>query len=166
MAGYGTQHKLSRVRRPRVHITYDVQVGDATERKELPMVVGVLADLSGHRQEPLPPLKDRKFVGLEGENFDDVMRAMTPRVEFAVENKLADGTGRLPVALAFRGMEDFSPASIARQVPALQTLLDSRSRLIDLLAKLDGNDGLADELRKAVAGDGLTRIRAELSKGD
>jgi type VI secretion protein, VC_A0107 family len=144
------QHKLDRVRPPRVQITYDVETGGAIQKKELPFVVGVMADLSGKPAEPLPPLKQRKFVEIDRDNFNDVMYAAKPRVAFQVENKLANDGTKLNIELNFRSMEDFEPVNIVKQVEPLRKLLEARSRLRDLLAKLDGNDSLDALLREVV----------------
>src|SRR6202142_4274755 len=126
MAKASTQHKLDRVRPPRVHVTYDVEVGDAIELKELPFVMGVLGDFTGQPTEPLPRLRDRKFVEVNPDNFDSVLEGMKPHLSFAVENKLSDepDAANLKVNLNFKSMEDFEPENVARQVPALKQLLD------------------------------------------
>jgi type VI secretion system protein ImpB len=137
-----TQHKLDRVRPPRVQITYDVEIGDAIQVKELPLVVGILADLSGKRAEALPALKARKFVEIDRDNFDEVMDSIAPRAAIQVDNRLADDDTKLNVELVFRSMDDFEPVSIVKQVKPLARLLEARSRLRDLMTKLDGNDEL------------------------
>src|SRR5437660_11535398 len=126
MARESTQHKLDRVRSPRVHITYDVEVGGAIELKELPFVIGVLGDRTGQPQQPLPKLKERKFVEVNPDNFDTVLEGMKPHLAFAVENKLSDDPGRpqLKVDLRFKKMDDFEPANVAKQVKPLKELLD------------------------------------------
>ncbi len=153
MAGkQSLQHKLDRVRAPRVQITYDVEVGGAVESKEIPFVVGVLADLSGKPDEPLPKLKDRKFVEIDRDNFDNVLAAMKPRVAFKVDNKLTDDDTKIAVELRFKSMDDFHPERIAQQVEPLRKLVEARTKLSDLLNKLDGNDKL-DELLQGVISD-------------
>jgi type VI secretion system protein ImpB len=145
------QHVLSRVRRPRVQITYDVETGDAIEKKELPFVVGILADLSGVPSEPLPKLKDRKFVEIDRDNFNDVMGAIAPRLPIRVKNRLKPEDGdMLNVELTFRRLDDFNPANLVEQVSALRKLYEGRQRLRDLLTKLDGNDELDALLRQVV----------------
>ncbi len=134
------QHKLDRVRSPRVQITYDVEIGDAIEMKEIPFVVGVLGDLSGKPDEPLPQLKDRKFVEIDRDNFDKVLEGMKPRLAFKVDNKLTDDDTKMAVELRFKSMDDFHPERVAQQIEPLRKLLDARQRLSDLLNKLDGND--------------------------
>jgi len=153
MAGkQSLQHKLDRVRAPRVQITYDVEVGGAMEMKEIPFVVGVLADLSGKQDEPLPKLKDRKFVEIDRDNFNNVLAAMKPRVAFKVDNKLTDDDTKMAVDLRFKSLDDFHPERIAQQVEPLRKLVEARTKLSDLLNKLDGNDKL-DELLQGVMSD-------------
>ncbi len=132
----GTQHRLGRKdSKPRVHITYDVQVGDATEHKELPFVLGVLADLAGDNENH-PPLREREFADINRDNFDVVMDRIAPRLTFGVDSTLPGHTDeRIPVDITFRRMADFEPDNIARQVPALARLLDLRERLKSLLAR-------------------------------
>lgn len=137
-----TQQKLSRVRRPRVQITYEVQIGDAMEKVELPFVTGVLADLSGQRKEPLPPLRDRRFTEIDRDNFTDVMVKAAPRVALKVPNRLTGEDNKLAVELNFKSMDDFSPGRVAEQVEPLKELLDMRRRLEQLLSKMEGNDKL------------------------
>ena len=136
------QHKLDRVRRPRVQITYDVETGGAMRKVELPFVVGVLADLSGQPSSPLRPLKERKAVNIDRDNFDDVLSKSTPRVAMKVQNRLTDEDSKLAVELNFKKMDDFDPARIAEQVPALKKLLEMRLELTQLLSKMEGNDKL------------------------
>lgn len=143
------QHKLDRVRSPRVHITYDVEIGDAIEMKEIPFVVGILADLSGKPEEPLPRLKDRKFLEIDRDNFDNVLQGMRPRLAYKVDNKLTGDDTRIGVDLKFKSIDDFHPERVVEQVEPLRKLLDARTRLSDLLSKLDGNDKL-DELLQNV----------------
>jgi len=144
------QHKLDRVRRPRVQITYDVETGGAMESKELPFVVGVMADLSGSPAEPLKPIKERKFTPIDRDNFDEVLEKATPRVAFRVDNRLTDDDNQLNVELNFKSMDDFEPAAVARQVPALKELLDIRSELKELLSKMEGNDKLESLLNDVI----------------
>jgi type VI secretion system protein ImpB len=148
MARQSAQHKLDRVRPPRVQITYDVEVGGAIEIKELPFVVGVLGDFTGNPEQPLPKLKDRKFVEVNPDNFDSVLEGMKPHLSFAVENKLSDepDAPQLKVDLKFRKMEDFEPANVAKQVKPLKEMLDLRTRLSDLRGSLQGNDKLKSEI--------------------
>src|SRR5229473_4195681 len=125
MAKVSTQHKLDRVRPPRVHVTYDVEIGDAIELKELPFVMGVLGDFTGQPVEPLARLKDRKFVEVNPDNFDSVLESMKPHLAFSVENKLSDDAeaGQIKADLNFKSLEDFEPEQVARQVKPLRELL-------------------------------------------
>ena len=151
MARESTQHKLDRVRSPRVHITYDVEIGDAIEMKELPFVMGVLADLSGKPDAPLPRLRDRKFVEIDRDNFNDVLKGMKPRLAFRVDNKLTDDDTKLGVELRFQNIDDFSPERVAEQVEPLKKLIEVRQQLKGLLAKTDGNDRLAERLQEIIS---------------
>jgi type VI secretion system protein ImpB len=150
MARESTQHKLDRVRSPRVHITYDVEIGDAIEMKELPFVMGVLADLSGKPDAPLPRLRDRKFVEIDRDNFNDVLKGMKPHLAFRVDNKLTDDDTKLGVELRFQNLDDFSPERVAEQVEPLKKLMEVRQQLKGLLAKTDGNDRLAERLQEII----------------
>jgi len=140
------QKKLDRVRRPRVQITYDVETGGAMEKKELPFVVGVLADLSGAPKAALKPLKDRKMVSIDRDNFNDVLAGATPRVAMKVQNKLTDEDTKMAVELNFKHLDDFEPAKVAQQVPALKELLEMRQRLTYLQGKMEGNDKVEELL--------------------
>jgi type VI secretion system protein ImpB len=167
MARESTQHKLDRVRSPRVHITYDVEVGDAIELKELPFVVGVLGDFTGQPIDPLPKLKDRKFVEVNPDNFDSVLEGMKPHLSFAVENKLSDEVDapNLKINLAFKSMDDFEPENVAQQIKPLKELLDLRTRLADLRGSLQGNDKLEELLLEAVGNtEKLDKLKGEISK--
>lgn len=145
------QHKLDRVRAPRVHLTYDVEIGDAIEMKEIPFVVGVLGDLSGKPDEPLPRLKDRKFVEIDRDNFNKVLEGMKPRLAYRVDNKLSDDDTKLAVELRFKSMDDFHPERVAAQVEPLRKMVEARQKLSDLLNKLDGNDKLDELLQGVIA---------------
>jgi type VI secretion system protein ImpB len=151
MARESTQHKLDRVRPPRVHITYDVEIGDAIEMKELPFVAGVLADLSGKPDEPLPRLRDRKFVEIDRDNFNAVLKGMKPRLAFRVDNKLTDDDTKLAVELRFNNLDDFEPERVAQQVEPLRKLIEVRRQLSSLLAKTDGNDKLSEQLQQMIS---------------
>ena len=155
------QHKLDRVRPPRVHITYDVELGDAIENKELPFVLGVMADLSGKPDEPLPRLRDRKFLEIDRDSFDDVMKGMKPRLAFQVDNKLTDDNTKMGVELRFNRIEDFEPEQVARQVEPLAKLIEVRRQLTGLLAKADGNDRLNEKLREIISN---TELAEKLAK--
>src|SRR5438128_1136524 len=136
------QHKLDRVRRSRVQITYDVETGGAMKKVELPFVVGVLADLSGQPKQPLKPLKERKAVFLDRDNFNDVLAKAGPRLAVRVANQLTDPNSKLAVELQFKHMDDFEPARVAEQIGPLKELLDMRQELTQLLARMEGNDKL------------------------
>lgn len=146
------QEKLGRVRKPRVHITYDVETGGAIEMKELPFIVGIMANLSGQPEDPdsVPPLKERKFTEIDRDNFGDIMNKAQPRCVVNVPNRLAGDGETTSVELTFDSIDDFLPNRIVEQVPALKELLESRQRLSDLKSKLDGNDPLAKLLNSAV----------------
>ena len=146
-----TQHKLDRVRAPRVQITYDVEVGDSIEMKEIPFVVGVLGDFSGNPDEPLPKVKDRKFVEIDRDNFNKVLEGMKPRAAFRVDNKLTNDDSKIAVELKFKSMDDFHPESIVQQVDPLRKLAETRKKLSDLLGKLDGNDKLEELLQDVIS---------------
>lgn len=150
MATDSLQHKLDRVRRPRVQISYDVETGGAMEKKELPFVVGVVADLSGHPKDAPKPLKERKFVPIDRDNFNEVLDKAAPRVAFKVQNELTDQNTELAVELNFRNLRDFDPAQVASQVPALKEILDIRSQLSQLLGKMEGNDKLEQMLNEVL----------------
>src|SRR5690606_18785601 len=140
------QKRLEKVRPPRVQLTYDVEKGDAIEQKEIPFVVGVLGDLSGQPEQPLPRLKDRKFVNIDLDNFDDVLEGVAPRAVFRVPNKISDEGGEFAVDLKFKSIDDFRPESVVEQVEPLRKLLEARSKLADLRNKLAGNEKLEDLL--------------------
>jgi type VI secretion system protein ImpB len=170
MGRESTQHKLDRVRSPRVQITYDVEIGGAIELKELPFVVGVLGDFTGQPEQPLAKLKERKFVEVNPDNFDTVLEGMKPHLSFNVENKLSEepDAPNLKVDLKFTKMEDFEPQNVARQVKPLKELLDLRTRLSDLRGSLQGNDKLEEALLESVGNaDKLEKLKGEIKgKGD
>jgi len=156
------QKQISRVRPPRVHITYDVETGGAIEKREIPFVVGVMADLSGQPEKPLPALKDRKFVEIDKDTFDRVMGQINPRLVFKVDNRLSEDDTRLGVELRFRGMDDFQPAAVAKQIPPLRKLLEARNALNNLRTMLIGNDKLESVLQEVLnSTEALRRIEAE-----
>jgi len=165
MAKESTQHKLDRVRPPRVQITYDVETGGAIEVRELPFTVGVLGDFTGMPEQPLPKLKERRFVEVTPDNFDNVLESMKPHLSFAVENKLSDESdaGQLKVDLHFKSLEDFEPEQVARQVKPLRELLELRTRLNDLKGTLQTNDKLDEALLDAVSQtDKLSKLKTEV----
>ncbi len=167
MARESVHKKLERVRPPRVHVTYDVEVGGAIEVKELPFVMGVMADLSGQPREPLARMKDRRFVEITPDNFDSVLESFKPHLAFGVDNKLSEdpNAGQLKVDLDFKSMDDFEPTNVAKQVKPLKELLDLRTKLSDLRGALQGNDKL-DELLMDAAGntDKLNRLKKEIGE--
>ncbi|HKF55842.1 MAG TPA: type VI secretion system contractile sheath small subunit [Blastocatellia bacterium] len=144
------QHKLDRVRPPRVHITYDVELGGAIEQKELPFVIGVIGDFSGKPDQPLPRIKERKFIEVDRDNFDQVLAGMKPRLALRVDNKLANDESKMRVELRFNSLEDFEPDKVVNQVEPLRKLVEARRRLSDLLSKMDGNDKLEELLQEVI----------------
>ncbi len=166
MPAESTQHKLDRIRSPRVHLTYDVEVGGAIQMKELPFVVGVLADLSGKPDEPLPKMKDRKFIEIDRDNFNKVLAGMKPRLAYQVDNTLQDDGSKLNVELRFQSMDDFEPEQVVRQVEPLRKLLEARNRLVNLRDKMDGNDTLEALLQDVVnSTDALKKLSDETGRG-
>ena len=161
------QKKLNRVRKPRVHITYDVETEGATVTKELPFVVGVIGDFSGKSYEPLKPVRDRKFTQIDRDNFDDVMRRMTPGAQFKVDNTLTGGDSQMSVELRFKSMEDFEPAAVVDQVEPLRKLLAVRNKLRDLMAKVDRSEELEGLLEQVLQNtDKLASLASELDAGN
>jgi type VI secretion system protein ImpB len=144
------QKKIGRVRPPRVQITYDVEIGDAIEKRDLPFVVGVLADLSGMPNKPLPPIAKRKFVAIDRDNVNDVMKKIGPRLAFKVPNRLDEDDTNIPVELNFESMDDFQPARIANQVTPLRKLLERRNSLANLRSSLIGNEKLDNLLQEMI----------------
>lgn len=157
------QKRLEKVRPPRVQLSYDVEVGDAIEQKEIPFVTGVIGDFTGKQDpdSPLPRLKDRKFVNVDLDNFDDVMAGMAPKATYRVKNKLGEGGGEFAVNLAFKSMDDFRPEAVVQQVEPLRKLLEARTKLSDLRNKLAGNEKLED-----ILGDVLTNTEKLQQLGD
>jgi type VI secretion system protein ImpB len=151
------QKKVGRVRPPRVHITYDVQVGDAIEKRDLPFVVGVLADLSGMPDKPLPPIAKRKFTAIDRDNVNDVMKKIGPRLAFKVPNRLNEDDTKLNVELRFESMDDFLPAKVAQQVTPLRKLLELRNSLANLRSSLIGNEKLESLLQEVIQNQELLR---------
>lgn len=144
------QHKIDRVRPPRVQITYDVEVGGAIELKELPFVIGVMGDFTGKPEEPLPAFKNRKFVEVDPDNFNQVMAGMKPRLAFTVDNKLQEDGGKMGVELKFNDIDDFTPDNIVQQVEPLRKLVEARQKLGDLRSKMDGNEKLESFLEEVI----------------
>ena len=149
-----SQKFIARNRAPRVQIEYDVELYGAQKKVQLPFVMGVMADLSGKPEEPLPPVADRKFLEIDVDNFDARMKAMKPRVAFQVENTLT-GEGNLPVDITFESMDDFSPAAVARKVDGLDKLLEARTQLANLITYMDGKTGAEELIAKVLADPAL-----------
>ncbi|MCI0365249.1 MAG: type VI secretion system contractile sheath small subunit [Phycisphaerales bacterium] len=155
--------KLKRVRKPRVHITYEVETEGAMVVKELPFVVGVMGDYSGNPSEPLKPLKDRKFIQIDRDNFNDVMSRLTPGLNLKVENTLKGDGGELGIELKFKSMDDFLPANVAKQVEPLRKLMETRNKLRDLQTKVDRSDELENVLERILQDtDELKKASSEL----
>jgi type VI secretion system protein ImpB len=155
--------KLKRVRKPRVHITYEVETEGAVVEKELPFVVGVLGDFSGNPTEPLKPLKDRKFVQIDRDNLNDVMARMTPGLNMRVENTLKGDGSEMPVQLKFNAMDDFEPVNVVKQVEPLRKLLETRDKLRDLVSKIDRSQDLENVLEQVLQNtDELKKLSKDL----
>jgi len=154
--------RKARVRPPRVHITYEVETGDAMQLKELPFVLGVMSDLSGQPKEALPRLADRKFVEIDRDNFNDVLKSVRPRVAMRVQNRLTDEETDLSVELEFEKLSDFDPGSVATQVAPLRELLELRGQLKDLLSRMEGNDRLENMLAEVIDN---AQVREKLAQG-
>jgi type VI secretion system protein ImpB len=142
--------KLGRVRKPRVHISYEVETEGATVERELPFVMGVLGDFAGDPSEPLKPVAERKFVQIDRDNFNDVMARIAPGLNLKVDNTLADDGSQMSVSLKFRSMEDFEPQNVAQQVPALKAMLETRAKLRDLMSKADRSEELEQLLEQVL----------------
>ena len=156
MSKSSSQKHLARNRAPRVQIEYDVELYGAEKQVELPFIMGVMADLSGKPKEALPPVADRKAMEIDAENFDDRLKAATPRVAFRVPNTLT-GEGELSVDLEFESMEDFSPAAVAEKVEPLKKLLEARTQLANLLTYMDGKTGAEDLIARTLRDPELLR---------
>jgi type VI secretion system protein ImpB len=155
--------KLKRVRKPRVHITYEVETEGAEILRELPFVVGILGDFSGDPTDPLRPLAERKFIQIDRDNFNEVMARMTPGLNIRVANKLADDGSEMAVALKFNSIEDFEPGRVADQVPALKALLETRNKLRDLMSKVDRSEQLESLLEQILKNENeLKSLSGEL----
>jgi len=152
--GDSVQKRLTKVRPPRVQMTYDVEIGDAMENKELPFVVGVVGDFGGNSEVEKKRLKDRKFVSIDSDNFDEVLGGVAPVARFQVANQLKDDDTSLNVELRFKAMDDFRPEAVVRQVEPLAKLLEARTKLADLRNKLAGNEKLEDILSEVLNNTG------------
>ncbi len=153
--------KLARVRKPRVHITYEVETEGAEVLRELPFVVGILGDFSGDPTQQLRPLSERKFIQIDRDNFNEVMARMTPGLNLRVANKLADDGSEMAVGLKFNAIEDFEPARVAEQVPALRALLETRNKLRDLMSKIDRSEELENLLEQVLTNESELKSLSE-----
>ena len=145
--------KLKRVRKPRVHITYEVETEGAEILRELPFVLGIMGDFSGDPTQQLRPLSERKFIQIDRDNFNEVMARMTPGLNLRVDNKLADDGSQMAVSLKFNSIDDFEPARVAEQVPALKALLETRNKLRDLMSKVDRSEQLESLLEQILTNE-------------
>ncbi len=156
--------KLSRVRKPRVHITYDIETENASLKKELPFVLGVMGDFAGQNTSDLKPLKDRRFIQIDRDNFDDVLKKMSPSLSFNVDNKLKNDDSSFQVDLQFQSLKDFEPAAIVNQVEPLRKLMETRNKLRDLMTKVDRSEELEDVLEAVLNNtDNLAKLAGELN---
>ena len=158
-----SQKFIARNRAPRVQIEYDVELYGAEKKVQLPFVMGVMSDLSGKSEEPLPPVADRKFLEIDVDNFDDRMRSMKPRAAFSVPNTLT-GQGNMAVDITFESMDDFSPAAIARKVEPLRKLLEARTQLSNLMTYMDGKTGAEELISKVMQDPALLKSLASAPK--
>jgi type VI secretion system protein ImpB len=163
VAKQSSQKFIARNRAPRVQIEYDVEVYGSEKKVQLPFVMGVMADLSGKPEKPLPPVADRKYLEIDIDNFDQRLKAMMPRVAFAVPNTLT-GEGNLQVDLTFESMDDFSPAAIARKVEPLRKLLETRTQLSNLMTYMDGKSGAEDLVGKMLRDPSLLQTLGSVPK--
>ena len=153
--------KLARVRKPRVHITYEVETEGAEILRELPFIVGILGDFSGDPTQALRPLSERKFIQIDRDNFNEVMARMTPGLNLRVANKLADDGSEMAVGLKFNAIDDFEPARVAEQVPALKALLETRNKLRDLMSKVDRSEELESLLEQVLTNESELKSLSE-----
>jgi type VI secretion system protein ImpB len=166
MSSASIHDKLSRVRKPRVHITYEVETEGARVLRELPFVMGILGDFSGKPTQPLKPLKDRKFIQIDRDNFDEVMARMTPGLQFRVANTLKGDGSEMALNLKFDALEDFDPGRVVQQVEPLRKLLETRDKLRDLLTKIDRSDELETLLERILKSDEeIKKLSEELGAG-
>jgi len=162
-----TQKKTGRVRKPRVHITYDVHIGDAIEKTELPFIVGVMGDFSGDPTANIRPLKERKFIQIDIHTFDDVMKKFNAGLNLQVPNTMLDDGSEMAVQLKFESLEDFSPARVAQQVKPLKKLLETRQQLTELINKIDRSDDLGNLLETVLTdSEALKKLSDELKLSD
>ena len=166
MAKQSSQKFIARNRAPRVQIEYDVETYGAQKKVQIPFVMGVLADLAGKREDPLPPIEDRKMLTIDVDNFDSRMKALKPRVAFAVPNTLT-GEGDLKVDITFENLDDFSPAAVARKVAGLDKLLEARTQLANLVTYMDGKGGAEQLIARAIKDESLLQaLASQAKKGD
>lgn len=159
--------KIKRVRKPRVHITYEVETNGAVQEKELPFVMGVMGDYSGDNTENKKPLKDRKFSQIDRDNFNEVMRNVAPKLDLKVTNTLEADGSEMALSLAFTNMEDFEPQNIVANVDPLKKLMETRNKLRDLLTKADRSDELESLLEEVLSStEALTALQGELGKDE
>jgi type VI secretion system protein ImpB len=166
MAKESSQKFIARNRAPRVQIEYDVELYGAEKKIQLPFVMGVMADLAGKPEEPLPAVADRKFMEFDVDNFDDRMKAMKPRAAFRVENTLTDEGGEMNVDLTFDSMDDFSPAAVAKKVDSLNQLLEARTQLANLVTYMDGKSGAEELIAKAINDPALMQSLVSAPKAE
>ncbi len=155
--------KLKKVRKPRVHITYDVETEGAAVKKELPFVIGVTGDFSGHNTQDLKPLKDRRFIQIDRDNYNDILKRMNPKLDIQVENTLSDDDSEIAVNLSFKSLDDFEPAAIVNQVEPLKQLMETRNKLRDLMTKVDRSEDLENILEEVLNNTAsLDKLASEL----
>lgn len=158
---------LKRVRKPRVHITYDVETEGRVIKKELPFVVGVVGDFSGDNTKNTKPLKDRRFIQIDRDNFNDVLKRMNPQMSFKVDNTLTNDNSQIGVDLSIKSMSDFEPAAIVNQVSPLKSLMDTRNKLRDLMTKIDRSEELENILEDVLNNtEKLQELANDLDMGE
>jgi type VI secretion system protein ImpB len=166
MAKQSAQKFIARNRAPRVQIEYDVEVYGAEKKVQLPFIMGVMSDLSGKPAEDLPSVEDRSYLEIDVDNFDSRLKSMKPRVAFSVPNTLSDDGGDLMVDVTFESMDDFSPAAVARKVDGLKDILDTRTKLANLVTYMDGKSGAEDLIAKAIDDPALLQALASKANDD
>ncbi|MBL1276977.1 MAG: type VI secretion system contractile sheath small subunit [Ectothiorhodospiraceae bacterium] len=158
--------KLKRVRKPRVHITYDVETNGAVSEKELPFVMGVMGDYSGDNTENKKSLKDRKFSQIDRDNFNEIMEKTAPKLDLKVQNTMSDDGSEMGVNLEFNSMEDFEPHKIVDQIEPLKKLMETRDKLRDLLSKADRSEELENVLEDILSNtEAMASLSNELGAG-
>ena len=155
--------KLKRVRKPRVHITYDLETNGTSVEKEIPFVMGVMGDYSGDNTEGKKSLKERKFSQIDRDNFNDVLAKVNPQLKMKVDNLLEDDGSQMSVNLDFKNLEDFEPHKIVEQVEPLRKMLETRNKLRDLLTKADRSEDLESLLEDILSNtNALSSLSSEL----